>query len=72
MNSDEKAAAIANDLTILAILDALPPHSGRNVAVRLARCIDGIDELHTGDDVRRALRRHLETRISYIETRFTK
>lgn len=66
MSSEEKAVAVANDLTTLAILDALPPHASRNAAVRLARWIERIDDLRT------ALRRHLKARIDCIERRFTK
>ena len=67
--STRKAREIVDELTLYAIMDALPPHMARSVSVILQGSRNRLDQLPVTTDVRDGVARLLEERINQIEGR---
>ena len=67
------AESIAYELTLLAIVDVIPPHMARQVALKLRSCVEGIEDLGgVPPNVQALVKKRLEGRIEHIERRLKK
>ena len=67
--STRKAREIVDELTLYAIMDALPPYMARRVSVIFQSSRNRLGQLPVTTDVRDSVARLLEQRINHIEGR---